>query len=70
VNFGYALWFCWAKRGSTVALKNTDAIAAVVTALRLTHGDDMARVMLVGGMSPAALIQAMFSASIERRDAV
>jgi hypothetical protein len=64
-----ALWFCWAN-GSTVALKNPDAIAAVVTALRLTHGDEMARAMLVGGMSLAALIEAMFSASIERRDAI
>jgi hypothetical protein len=53
-----------------VALKNPDAIAAVVTALRLTHGDEMARAMLVGGMSLAALIEAMFSASIERRDAI
>jgi hypothetical protein len=53
-----------------VALKNPDAIAAVVTALRLTYGDETARAMLVGGMSLAALIEAMFSASVERRDAV
>jgi hypothetical protein len=53
-----------------VALKNPDAIAAVVTALRLTYGDETARAMLVGGMSLAALIEAMFSAPVERRDAV
>nr|WP_249802285.1 MULTISPECIES: hypothetical protein [unclassified Bradyrhizobium] len=55
---------------SAVALKNPDAIAAIVTALRLTHGDETARAMLVGGMSLAALIEAMFSAPVERRDAV
>ncbi|WP_247400689.1 hypothetical protein [Bradyrhizobium sp. 76] len=53
-----------------MALKNPDAIAADVTALRLTYGDETARAMLVGGMSLAALIEAMFSASVERRDAV
>ncbi|MFC7698255.1 hypothetical protein ACFQX9_16255 [Bradyrhizobium sp. GCM10028915] len=53
-----------------MALKNPDAIAAVVTALRLTYGDETARAMLVGGMNLAALIEAMFSASVERRDAV
>ncbi|WP_247489177.1 MULTISPECIES: hypothetical protein [unclassified Bradyrhizobium] len=53
-----------------MALKNPDAIAAVVTALRLTYGDETARAMLVGSMSLAALIETMFSASVERRDAV
>lgn len=53
-----------------MTLKNPDAIAAVVTALRLTHGDETARAMLVGGMSLAALTEAMFSAPVERRDAV
>ena len=53
-----------------VALKNPDAIAAIVTALRLTHGDEAARTTLVGGLSLAALIEAMFSAPVERRDAV
>lgn len=45
-----------------VALKNPDAIAVIVTALRLTRGDEAARAMLVGGMSLAALIDTMFSA--------
>jgi len=49
-----------------VALKNPDAIAAIVTALRLTQGDQPARTMLVGSMSLAA----RFSAPVERRDAV
>nr|WP_249808480.1 hypothetical protein [Bradyrhizobium sp. 87] len=53
-----------------VALKNPDAIAIIVTALRLTHGDEAARAMLVGGMSLTALIEAMFSAPVGRRDAV
>ncbi|WP_346731080.1 hypothetical protein [Bradyrhizobium sp. 35] len=53
-----------------MALKNPDAIAVIVTALRLTHGDEAARAMLVGGMSLAALIDAMFSAPVGRRDAV
>jgi hypothetical protein len=65
LHYGFA-----GRSGSTVALKNPDAIAAVVTALRLTHGDETARAMLVGGMSLAALIEAMFSAPVERRDAV
>ncbi|MGY0574731.1 hypothetical protein ACTGJ9_029745 [Bradyrhizobium sp. RDM12] len=53
-----------------MALKNPDAVAVLVTALRLTHGDEDARAMLVRGMSLAALIEAMFSAPVERRDAV
>ncbi|MCK1336652.1 hypothetical protein IVB38_11580 [Bradyrhizobium sp. 38] len=53
-----------------MAVKNPDAIAVIVTALRLTHGDEAARAMLVGGMSLTALIEAMFSAPVGRRDAV
>jgi hypothetical protein len=53
-----------------VALKNPDSIAVIVTALRLAHGDEVARAMLVDGMSLAALIDAMFSAPVGRRDAV
>ncbi|MGM4877801.1 hypothetical protein CT676_40965 [Bradyrhizobium sp. MOS001] len=51
-------------------LKNPEAIAVIVTALRLVHGDEAARAMLVEGMTLAALIDAMFSAPIARRDAV
>ncbi|WP_426614666.1 hypothetical protein [Bradyrhizobium sp. McL0616] len=53
-----------------MTLKNPDAIAIIVTALRLTHGDECARAMLVDGMSLATLLDAMFSAPIARRDAV
>lgn len=53
-----------------MTLKNPDAVAVIVTALRLTQGDEAAREMLVGGMSLAALINAMFSAPMARRDAV
>ena len=51
-------------------LKNPDAIAAVVAALRLVYGDDDARTMLVEGMTLAALIDAMFAGPIPHRDAV
>jgi hypothetical protein len=51
-------------------LKNPEAVAVIVTALRLTHGDEAARSMLVNGMSLAALIEAMFASPIGRRDAV
>jgi hypothetical protein len=51
-------------------LKSPEAIAVIVTALRLAHGDEVARAMLVDGMSLAALLDAMFSAPIARRDAV
>ncbi|MGY4429506.1 hypothetical protein ACVWWO_001983 [Bradyrhizobium sp. F1.13.1] len=53
-----------------MTLKNPDAIAVILTALRLSHGDEAARAMLVDGMSLAALIETMFSAPIGRRDAV
>jgi hypothetical protein len=63
------IMFCW-RSEPAVALKNPDAIAVIVTALRLTHGDEAARAMLLGGMSLATLMDTMFSAPIGRRDAV
>ncbi len=51
-------------------MKNPDAIAVIVSALRQVHGDDIARMMLVEGMSLANLIDAMFSAPLAHRDAV
>ncbi|UPK38104.1 hypothetical protein IVB18_13010 [Bradyrhizobium sp. 186] len=51
-------------------LKNPDAIAALVSALRLVYGDEVARTMLLEGMSLATLLDAMFSAPIAHRDAV
>jgi hypothetical protein len=53
-----------------VALKNPDAIAVIVTALRLTHGDEAARAMLVGGMSLAALIDAILQERAPREPLV
>ncbi|MBB4361288.1 MULTISPECIES: hypothetical protein [unclassified Bradyrhizobium] len=53
-----------------VALKNPDAVAAIVSALRHVYGDEVARLMLVEGMSLADLIDAMFSAPLTHREAV
>ncbi|AWM11243.1 MULTISPECIES: hypothetical protein [Bradyrhizobium] len=53
-----------------VALKNPDAVAAIVTALRHVYGDEIARLLLVEGMSLADLIDAMFSAPLTHREAV
>ncbi|MCK1343286.1 hypothetical protein IVB06_16160 [Bradyrhizobium sp. 171] len=61
--------FLLAKR-TCCGSEEPDAIAVIVTALRLSHGDEAARAMLVGGMSLAVLIETMFSAPIGRRDAV
>lgn len=51
-------------------MKNPDAIAVIISALRHVHGDDIARMMLVEGMSLANLIDAMFSAPLTHREAV
>jgi hypothetical protein len=53
-----------------VSLKNPDAVAAIVTALRHVYGDEVARVMLIEGMSLANLIDAMASAPLTHREAI
>jgi hypothetical protein len=53
-----------------VSLKNPDAVAAIVVSLRHVYGDEVARLMLVQGMSLADLIDAMFSAPLTHREAV
>lgn len=53
-----------------MSLKNPDAIAAVVSVLRLVHGDEVARTMLLEGMSLATLMDTMFSAPVAHRDAI
>ncbi|MDA9436588.1 hypothetical protein [Bradyrhizobium sp. CCBAU 51627] len=53
-----------------LALKNPEAVAAIVSALRHVHGDDIARLMLIEGMSLANLLDAMFSAPLTHREAV
>lgn len=53
-----------------VSLKNPDAVASIVASLRHVYGDEVARLMLVEGMSLANLIDAMFSAAPTHREAV
>lgn len=53
-----------------VSLKNPDAVASIVAALRHIYGDEVARLMLVEGMSLANLIEAMFSSAMAHREAV
>ena len=40
-------------------MRDPNTVAAIVTALRQVHGDDLARVMLSDGLSLAALIDAL-----------
>ncbi|ANW03095.1 hypothetical protein LMTR13_26085 [Bradyrhizobium icense] len=51
-------------------LKHPDAVAAIVTALRRVHGDNIARALLAGGVSSAALTDAALSLPIGNSDAV
>ncbi|WBL76637.1 hypothetical protein I3J27_26890 [Bradyrhizobium xenonodulans] len=53
-----------------VSFKNPDAVASIVAALRHVYGDEVARLMLVEGMSLSNLIDAMFSAPLAHREAV
>lgn len=53
-----------------VSLKNPDAVAAIVAALRHVYGDEVARLLLVEGMSLANLIDAMSSAPLTHREAL
>lgn len=53
-----------------MSLKNPDAVAVIVAALRDVYGDEVARLMLVEGMSLANLIDAVFSAPMTHREAV
>ncbi|WP_367184942.1 hypothetical protein [uncultured Bradyrhizobium sp.] len=53
-----------------MSLKNPDAVAAIVAALRHVYGDEVARLMLIEGMSLANLIDAMSSGPLAHRDAI
>ncbi|TQF35029.1 hypothetical protein UNPF46_26310 [Bradyrhizobium sp. UNPF46] len=53
-----------------MSLKNPDAVAAIVAALRHVYGDEVARLMLVEGMSLANLIDAMSSSPLPHREAI
>jgi hypothetical protein len=51
-------------------VKDPNAVAAIVSALRRVHGDNVARMLLADGISLAALMDAVFSLPIANRDAV
>ncbi|WP_438743350.1 hypothetical protein [Bradyrhizobium sp. U531] len=53
-----------------MSLKNPDAVAAIVAALRHNYGDEVARLMLIEGMSLANLIDAMSAGPLSHRDAI
>ena len=51
-------------------MRDPNAVAAIVNALRQVHGDDLARVMLNDGFSLAALIDALLRSPLKNRDTV
>ena len=51
-------------------MRDPNTVAAIVNALRLVHGDDLARVMLNDGFSLAILIDALLLSPLKNRDAV
>ena len=51
-------------------MRDPHAVAAIVRALRLVHGDDTARVMLTNGTTLAAIIDALLSSPLTNRAAV
>ncbi|WP_236000002.1 hypothetical protein [Bradyrhizobium uaiense] len=51
-------------------MKDPEAVAAIVSALRETHGDNVARAFLADGVTLAALVDAVFSLPIRNSVAV
>jgi hypothetical protein len=51
-------------------MRDPDTVARIVKALRLVHGDEIARVMLNDGLSLAALIDSLLLSPMKNRDAV
>ena len=51
-------------------MDDPNTVAAIVTALRQVHGDDIARDMLNDGLSLAALIDALLGPPLRNRDAI
>ena len=49
--------------------KNPEAVAAIVSALRHVHGDDIARLLLSDGVSLAVIIDAVLSLPIANHNA-
>lgn len=52
------------------SLKDPNSVAAIIDALRRAHGDAAARLMLVGGMTLADLIDALLRSPIKNREAI
>jgi hypothetical protein len=50
-------------------MRDLDAVAAIVDALREVHGDGVARLMLQDGMTLAALIDTLLRARLRNREA-
>ena len=51
-------------------MRDPNTVAAIVSALRQVHGDDITRVMLNDGLSLAALIDALLCSPLKNRDVV
>jgi hypothetical protein len=51
-------------------MRDPNAVAGIVSALRQVHGDDIARVMLNDGLSLAALIDAVLHSPLKNHDAI
>ena len=50
-------------------MRDPQAVATIVSALRRVHGDDLARVMLQDGMTVAVLIDTLLHAQLSNHDA-
>ncbi|WP_375780378.1 hypothetical protein ACE103_17020 [Bradyrhizobium sp. ma5] len=51
-------------------MKDPEAVAAIVSALREAHGDEVARIFLADGVTLAALVDAVLSLPIKNSAAV
>jgi hypothetical protein len=51
-------------------MRDPETVAAIVSALRQVHGDNIARILLNDGLSLAALIDALLHAPLKNPDAI
>jgi len=51
-------------------MRDPKTVAAIVSSLRQVHGDDLARVMLIEGVSLAVVFDALSRPPLKNRDAV
>ena len=51
-------------------MRDPDTVARIVDALRMVHGDDIARVMLNDGLSLAVLIDVLLLSPMKNHDAI